>query len=101
MNQQKITIIGGGTAGWMTALIFQHQWQQQNVCIELVESKEIGIIGVGEGSTPALKLFFDKSDISKAFAKPTIPGTFSVPERLCLSWPPPKIIGLIGTPFLK
>ena len=48
----------------------------------------------------SLKLFFDKSAISKAFAKPTIPGTFSVPERLCLSWPPPKMIGLIGTPFL-
>ena len=54
---KKILIVGGGTAGWMAANLLANKWKGTEVC--LVESKEIGIIGVGEGSTPHLKLFFD------------------------------------------
>lgn len=54
---KKIVIVGGGTAGWMTANLLAHHWKNSEIC--LIESKEIGIIGVGEGSTPHLKFFFD------------------------------------------
>ena len=54
---KKIMIVGGGTAGWMAANLLASKWQDTEICV--VESKEIGIIGVGEGSTPHLKLFFD------------------------------------------
>ena len=47
---KKVTILGGGTAGWMTAAVLS-QWLSQ-VEIRLVESDEIGIIGVGEATFP-------------------------------------------------
>ncbi|MBC3765465.1 tryptophan halogenase family protein [Neptunicella marina] len=57
-NKPKhILIVGGGTAGWMAANLLVTQWP--DMAVTLVESKDIGIIGVGEGSTPHLKLFFD------------------------------------------
>lgn len=47
---KKIVIIGGGTAGWLTALYVQRFWGYSN--ISLIESSKIGILGAGEGSTP-------------------------------------------------
>ena len=50
MNKlNKISIVGGGTAGWVAALILKTRFPL--LTIEVVRSKKIGIIGVGEGST--------------------------------------------------
>src|SRR4249919_3632582 len=57
---RSVVILGGGTAGWMTANLLQQRWGEQGTKITLIESSAIGIIGVGEGSTPQLKAFFDK-----------------------------------------
>lgn len=49
MNK-KIVIIGGGTAGWLTALIAKRFYPKDE--ITLVESEDIGILGAGEGTVP-------------------------------------------------
>ena len=47
---KSITIVGGGTAGLISALILQYKFSQ-NISFKVVCSSKIGIIGVGEGST--------------------------------------------------
>lgn len=50
MNRiEKISVVGGGTAGFVAALILNTRFP--NIKIEIIRSKKIGIIGVGEGST--------------------------------------------------
>ncbi len=56
---KSIVILGGGTAGWIAANRLATHWEHLDLDITLVESPDIGIIGVGEGSTPPLKLFLD------------------------------------------
>ncbi len=58
-NMNKIVILGGGTAGWIAANLMAEHWKHQGFDITLVESPNIGIIGVGEGSTPPLREFMN------------------------------------------
>ena len=53
---RRIVIVGGGTAGWMAAAIFS-KLLPKSMQIRLVESEEIGTIGVGEATIPAIKYF--------------------------------------------
>ena len=46
----EIIILGGGTAGYVTALILKEKFRE-TINIKVIKSKDIGIIGVGEGST--------------------------------------------------
>jgi tryptophan halogenase len=53
MNTKKvddIVVIGGGTAGWLTALLAKQFQPNKNVV--LIESQEFGILGAGEGTVP-------------------------------------------------
>ena len=58
---KKVTIVGGGTAGWMTAAVLS-QWLSQ-VEIKLVESDEIGIIGVGEATIPHIRTYLALANV--------------------------------------
>jgi tryptophan halogenase len=52
MKKTNIVILGGGTAGWLTALNFLQK--TINTKITIVASEEIGIVGVGESTTAAM-----------------------------------------------
>jgi len=54
---RKIVIIGGGTAGWMAATYLSKMSQGVPYSIELVESEEIGTVGVGEATIPPIADF--------------------------------------------
>lgn len=71
---EKILIVGGGTAGWMAANLLMARWSDIEVC--LLESSDIGIVGVGEGSTPHLKLFFDELGIDESEWMPGCKATY-------------------------
>ena len=52
----SITVVGGGSAGWMAAAALA-TYLGKGARVRLVESEEIGIVGVGEASVPHIRLF--------------------------------------------
>jgi tryptophan 6-halogenase len=72
----RIVILGGGTAGWMAANLIAHRWRDRNVSVTVIESPDIGIIGVGEGSTPQLKAMFDTLGIAERDWMPKCNATY-------------------------
>lgn len=57
----RFVIIGGGTAGWLTALTLNKFSPYADVTV--VSSKEIGILGAGEGVTPDFNLLMEQLEI--------------------------------------
>jgi len=58
MGKRRILIVGGGTAGWLTAAYLARYLDiadQAQIEISLLESPELGIIGVGEGTFPTIR----------------------------------------------
>ena len=60
----KIAIVGGGTAGFVAALILKQTYP--NYFVDIIKSDKIGTIGVGEGSTEHWREFMDFVGITHA-----------------------------------
>src|SRR3569832_2607720 len=66
---QNIVIVGGGTAGWLTAGVIaaRHQGRIKagSFSVTLVESPTVSIIGGGEGTWPTLRSTLEKMGVSE------------------------------------
>lgn len=89
---QKIVIIGGGTAGWMSATYLAKSLNFK-VDITVIESADHGPIGVGEATIPTIKTeFFDRLGIPEEEWMPKLGGTFKLGIKYA-NWKTPKEAG--------
>lgn len=74
---RHIVVVGGGSAGWMCAAALSNVLGSQ-VRITLVESEQIGTVGVGEATLPTIRLLNQTMGVDeKAFMRAT-KGTFKL-----------------------
>jgi tryptophan halogenase len=75
--QRRIVVVGGGTAGWMTAAAFA-KFLTAGWSITVVESDEIGTVGVGEATIPSIQMFNNALEIDEAEFLAATGGTYKL-----------------------
>ena len=73
-----IVILGGGTAGWMAAAALVSLLPRERYRVRLVESEEIGIVGVGEATFPEIRYFNEAIGIDEAEMMRATNGAFKL-----------------------
>jgi tryptophan halogenase len=84
-NPQKfdrIVVVGGGGAGWMTAAALVTGLKGR-ASIQVVESEDIGIIGVGEATFPSIRNYNQLIGIDEAEFLRATNGTYKLGIRFC------------------
>jgi tryptophan halogenase len=85
MNIKTVAIVGGGSAGWMTAAALCRRFPEKQIDIVLVESDLIGTIGVGESTIPPIRQFNDFLGINELDFVRETKATFKLGIRF-LNW---------------
>jgi len=83
MDITSICIVGGGTAGWMTAAALSFKLRNSPAKIYLVESEQIGTIGVGEATLPHIRFFNTALGINEADFMKATNATFKLGIEFC------------------
>lgn len=78
MAIKRIVIVGGGTAGWMAAAALSRIAGPGGVELTLIESEQIGTVGVGEATIPPFVDFNRLLEIDEASLLSAVQGTFKV-----------------------
>lgn len=74
---KEIVIVGGGTAGWMSAVYLNRAFGT-DVQITLIESKSVDTIGVGEATFSTIKFFFDYVGLNEQEWMPECNATYKL-----------------------
>jgi tryptophan halogenase len=80
---RSITILGGGTAGWMAATLLARRLGREDMAITLVRSDEIGIIGVGEATVPTFRLYNDQLGLDEQDFMRATRGSYKLGIEFC------------------
>jgi tryptophan halogenase len=75
--QTRVVVVGGGTAGWMAAAALRTLLPGR-CTVDLVESQEIGIVGVGEATLPHIRGFNERLGIDEADFMKSTRATFKL-----------------------
>jgi tryptophan 7-halogenase len=75
---RSIAIVGGGTAGWMAASYLARTLGHVNLDITLIDSSEIGTVGVGEATVPAIRDFLATVGLTDAQVLEATEGTIKL-----------------------